>query len=260
MLEICVDTVEGLHIATNNGADRIELCASLGAGGLTPSVGMLRLASSIACPTRVMIRPRQGDFTYSEAEMTLMLHDIDMVADLGLEGVVVGANHLSGELDEARLLRLTTHAKAAGLMVTLHRSFDITPDLLDALQIAQGIGVDTILTSGGATTALAGVDILAQLVRAVQANPTSNPVEIMAGVGVNAKTVGEIIARSGVQSIHGSCSSIQDAPTGKAGAFGFSLPEQRRTDAQLVRQLRDALPRHTHRTSAPVTETLHSQG
>ena len=85
LLEICVDTADGLDIAATCGADRIELCASLGIGGLTPSLGMMRLAAAIKCPTRVMIRPRQGDFTYSPAELAMMRHDIDAVADIGLE-------------------------------------------------------------------------------------------------------------------------------------------------------------------------------
>ncbi|CAL4869917.1 Copper homeostasis protein CutC (plasmid) [Asticcacaulis sp. MM231] len=78
LLEVCVDTAEGLEIAAAHGADRIELCASLGIGGLTPSIGMMRLAKAIGFPTRAMIRPRQGDFTYSDTELTMMLDDIEL--------------------------------------------------------------------------------------------------------------------------------------------------------------------------------------
>ena len=92
LLEVCVDTPEGLIVATRYGADRIELCASLGVGGLTPNLGLMRMAAAKGCPTRAMIRPRQGDFVYTEAEASVMLHDIDAVAMMGLEGVVIGGN------------------------------------------------------------------------------------------------------------------------------------------------------------------------
>jgi copper homeostasis protein len=242
-LEICVDTADGLEIAATYGADRIELCASLGIGGLTPSLGMMRLAATIGCPTRVMIRPRQGDFTYSAAELDMMRHDIDAVAAIGLEGVVMGANLENGELDAAALSELTVHAKAANLKITLHRSFDLVPDPMTALALARRLEIDSILTSGCAQSAIEGTDVIARLVEAVRTVP-GNPIEIMAGVGVSYRTVGEILRRTHVPAVHGSCSRIDTQPAGDTLRFGFAVPGHRRTDVTLVTQLRQALP-HT---------------
>ncbi|ESQ92664.1 copper homeostasis protein CutC [Asticcacaulis benevestitus] len=238
LLEICVDTAEGLEIAAAHGADRIELCASLGIGGLTPSIGMMRLAKSIGFPTRAMIRPRQGDFTYSETELTMMLDDIDSVAAIGLEGVVVGANQLSGELDEPMLSRLVNHARAADLKVTLHRSFDLVPDPLVALNFAQSVAIDTLLTSGCAPSAIEGVDVIAKLMTYLQSHPATPRIEIMAGVGIHAQNVGEIVRNTGVRAVHGSCSK---AATVTSGASDFGYADHRRTDRQRVTDLREAL-------------------
>lgn len=240
LLEICVDTADGLEIAATHGANRIELCASLGIGGLTPSPGMMRLASNTGCPTRVMIRPRQGDFTYSAAELEMMRHDIDAVAAIGLEGVVLGANLENGELDAAALAELTAHAKAGGLKVTLHRSFDLVPDPLAALALARHLEIDSILTSGCAQSAIEGIDIIAQLVKAVRSEP-GNPIEIMAGVGISYRTVGEILRRTDVPAVHGSCSRIATQSAGDTVRFGFAVPGHRRTDVTLVTQLHQAL-------------------
>ena len=246
LLEICVDTAEGLEIATAHGADRIELCASLGIGGLTPSVGMMRLAKTIGFPTRAMIRPRQGDFTYTDTELTMMRDDIDSVAAIGLEGVVIGGNRLNGELDTALITKLTRHAKAAGLKVTLHRSFDLVPDPVEALVFAQNLGIDTILTSGCAPAALEGVDVLARLMTYLQTHPATPRIEIMAGVGINARNVGEIVRNTGVRAVHGSCSKAQTPIAGASGASEFGYADHRRTDMQRIVDLRQALvPFHT---------------
>ena len=239
LLEICVDTAEGLHIATRNGADRIELCASLGVGGLTPSLGMMRFAAKTGCPTRVMIRPRQGDFVYSDQEVGTMLHDIDAVAGVGLDGVVLGCNQSNGELDEGLLALLTNHAKSAGLRVTLHRSFDIAPNQIDALALARHLGIDAILTSGGKPSAPEGVDMIAKLQAIVDA--AQSPIEIMAGVGINADTVGEIVRRCGVRSVHGSCSRLNTDVSRGAEHLGYATAGDRRTDLRLVTELRNAL-------------------
>lgn len=246
LLEICVDTAEGLEIATTYGADRIELCASLGIGGLTPSVGMMRLAKGLGFATRVMIRPRQGDFTYSDTELAMMLDDIDSVGGIGLEGVVLGANRLNGELDEPLITQLTQHAKAAGLKVTLHRSFDLVPDPIEALIFAQSLGIDSILTSGCAPSAIEGVDVIAQLTTYLQTHPATPRIEIMAGVGINARNVGEIVRNSGVRAVHGSCSKAQTPVAGASGASEFGYADHRRTDMQRIIDLRAALaPFHT---------------
>jgi len=248
LLEVCVDTPEGLIVATRYGADRIELCASLGVGGLTPNLGLMRMAAATGCPTRAMIRPRQGDFVYTEAEASVMLHDIDAVAMTGLEGVVIGGNRENGALDIALLERLARHAHAHNLKLTLHRSFDLVPDQLEALAFAQSLTIGSVLTSGGADTALAGADAIGRLVDA-SALPDGGITEIIAGVGVTAETVTEIIRRTGVTAVHASCSRIEPSPDAAGVRFGFADPDLRQTDAQLVTLLGDAV----RRLPTPVT-------
>lgn len=243
LLEICVDNAQGLDIATTFGADRIELCAGLALGGLTPSVGMMHLAAMSGCPTRVMIRPRGGGFTYNDDELDVMLHDIDSVAAIGLEGVVFGANRPGGLLDENALFRLTNHARGHGLKVTLHRSFDLVPDPLQALTVAQDLRIDTILTSGGQASAWEGLKVIEQLVKAIHAQPARPAVDILAGGGIDAANVHDVIVRGGVSSIHASCSSEQGTAPSRAVTLGFASARQRETDADLVKGLRLALDR-----------------
>lgn len=238
-LEVCVDTREGLEVAAARGADRIELCTCLSAGGLTPSLGMMEIAARLACPTRVMIRPRDGDFTYSAGEIDMMLRDIDTVAQASLEGVVLGANHAAGNLDEATLTRLVGHARSQNLKVTLHRSFDLAPDLVSALGIARGLGIDAVLTSGGEADAATGADVLKALVTAAKA--ADGKIEIMAGVGVGAKTVRDLVARTGVRWVHGSCSLPRMVVSQEALRLGYSSPDHRRTDPDEITRMLDIL-------------------
>jgi copper homeostasis protein len=192
-----------------------------------------------------MIRPRQGDFVYEDVEVTLMMHDIDAVAAAGLNGVVVGANTETGELDEGVLGKLIKHAKLAGLQITLHRAFDVVPDLSAALTTAQSMGIDSILTSGGALNALQGVDAIRSLVQLAGESPINSGIELMAGVGVSALTAPEIVMRSGVFWLHGSCSMPRSIDSSDAARLGYSLPTHRRTDAGAIDQLRDVLSRLT---------------
>jgi len=238
-LEVCVDTHEGLEIAAARGADRIELCTCLSAGGLTPSLGMMELAARLACPTRVMIRPRDGDFTYSAGEIDLMVRDIDVVAGLSLEGVVLGANHADGHLDEAALQRLVGQAKRHRLKVTLHRSFDLAPDLVAALGIARGLGIDAVLTSGGEMDAPSGIEALKALVAASKA--AGDGIEVMAGVGVGARTVRDLIIRTGVEWVHGSCSLPRTVVSQEALRLGYSSPDHRRTDPDEISRMLEIL-------------------
>lgn len=241
VLEICVDSAEGLEAAVTGGADRIELCSALALGGLTPSSGFMRMAAACGRPVRAMVRPRQGDFTYSAAEIDLMRHDIDVVRGHGLAGVVIGANRPDGELDDQALSRLAGHARAAGLQVTLHRSFDMVADPLRALEAAIELGIDTVLTSGGAPTALVGVDVLRALVQAA-----AGRIDILAGSGVTAETAAEIVHRGGVRAVHASCGATRPAGAGKALALGFVTSVQRDTDGAAVGALRQVLTRIEH--------------
>ena len=236
-LEICVDSVAGLRAAAGNGADRIELCAALSEGGLTPSKGTMLAASSIATQVRAMIRPRAGNFTYDSAELDIMRRDIEAAAAAQLQGVVLGCNDKSGNLDEAALIALVDHAHVFGLAVTLHRSFDLVSDPLYALSVAAALRIDTILTSGQQDTAIAGLDLIEQLVAAAR----KTNVEIMAGSGVTTSTVEPLVTRAGVNYIHASCRApARDSNESSDGIRSY-LAAHRETDPMLVAQLRRTL-------------------
>lgn len=232
-LEICIDTLAGLDVAVGAGADRIELCSALALGGLTPSAGLMDAASRAGVPVRAMIRPRQGDFAYTPAEIELMCHDIEAVGAHRLEGVVIGANLPSGDLDEGTLRILVATARAASLKTTLHRSFDMVAAPLPALEFAIGLGIDAILTSGGAVTAALGMANIKGIVDAAKGR-----IEIMAGSGISATNVAELVHRTGVPSIHASCGVNTPVSKGKSLDLGFIRPTQRLTDADAVRSLR----------------------
>ena len=229
-LEVCVDTPDGLEIALAAGADRIELCAALALSGLTPAPGLMAQATGRnAWP---MIRPRAGGFVFSPAEVDAMRRDIDAARAAGLPGVVLGASRPSGELDADLLADLIDHA--AGLGVALHRAFDQAPDLSAALETAVALGFERVLTSGGARTAPEGVDRLAELVALA-----GDRIVIMAGSGVTAANVADLVRRTGVKEVHGSCSA--PAQTLAVDPLGFDPPGRREISAEVVRAMVSAL-------------------
>jgi copper homeostasis protein len=199
-LEVCVDTAAGLCAAVAAGADRIELCSALALSGLTPSQGLMKLAKSLDCTVYVMIRPRAGDFVYDAQELDLMRRDIDAVWGAGLDGVVLGASLANGALDEAALAVLLDQSD--GLGTTLHRAFDVTPDQAAALETAIDMGFERVLTSGGAASAPAGADRIAERVR-----QAAGRITIMAGSGVTAANAPDLVRRTGVREVHASCSA-----------------------------------------------------
>src|SRR5262245_52468788 len=164
LIEICVEGIDGLIAAQEAGADRVELCASLVEGGITPSLGTVRLALELATvPFHVIVRPRGGDFLYSDAEFRSMLADVVSLKELGVAGVVVGCLGADGTIDEERMAALV---EAAGpLAVTCHRAFDMTRDPAAALEALIRCKVGRVLTSGQRDTAVEGAPLLAQLVK-----------------------------------------------------------------------------------------------
>jgi copper homeostasis protein len=232
ILEVCVDTVAGLDAAVAGGADRIELCSVLALGGLTPSAGFMCHAAGCGVPVMAMIRPRAGDFTWSEAELQLMEADIAAARAAGLAGVVLGASLPDGRLDGAALGRLA--AAARGLDLTVHRCFDLVPDMSAALEEAIALGFRRILTSGGEATAELGSDRLAALV--VQA---AGRIAIMPGAGVTAENAERLLGL-GTGELHGSC-SVGVARTGQETAMGFAPAVERQTDAATVRAVKRAM-------------------
>lgn len=233
LLEICVDDVEGLEAALAGGADRIELCAALALGGLTPTPGLMRHAASAPVPIHTMIRPRAGDFVYSEREISTMLADVDAVRAHGHTGVVFGASLADGRLDEAVLRRLVVHAQ--GLDATLHRAFDLVPDAEEALELAIRIGFKRILTSGRAASTIAGVDALAALIAQARGR-----IVIMPGSGIARHNVGAVL-RLDMREIHASGQVDHRPLCAPAIAFGFDSATRRVTNSAEVRAIRTAL-------------------
>ena len=234
-LEICVDCADGLAAAIAGGADRIELCAALALGGLTPTASLMRLGARAPIPVHAMIRPRAGDFVFGADEVDLMLRDIDDARAAGLAGVVLGVSLPDDRLDETRLRRLRDHAAALGLSTTLHRAFDLAPDLDAALESAIGLGFNRVLTSGGAPTALAGLDTLAHLWQAARGR-----LSIMPGAGIRPDTIRAIAARMPATDMHASASEPAPVATPRHRDFGFAAAAPRRTSATIVADLQRA--------------------
>lgn len=231
-LEVCVDTAEGLAQAVAGGADRIELCAALAVGGLTPSAGLMALAAGCGVPVVAMIRPRAGNFLWSDAEVGMMEAEIAASREAGLAGVVLGASLPDGRLDVPVLRRLV--AAATGMELVLHRCIDLTPDLGEALEEAVALGFRRILTSGGAVTAETGAAGIAALV-----SQAAGRITIMPGSGVGPDNAG-LLMGLGIAEIHASCSALTPV-TGRVVDMGFAPPVQRQTAADNVRALRRAL-------------------
>ena len=159
LIELCVEGIDGFLAAQEAGADRVELCASLMEGGLTPSIATIRAAVKAArIPVHVIIRPRGGDFLYSQAEFETMVEDVKALRGEGVVGVVIGCLTPDGRIDEARTKTLVEAARP--MSVTCHRAFDMTADAREALEALIRCGVDRVLTSGQRDTAVEGLTIL----------------------------------------------------------------------------------------------------
>jgi copper homeostasis protein len=231
-LEVCVDTLDGILAAKAGGASRVELCAALSEGGLTPPVGLMRAAARTGIPCFAMIRPRSGLFHFSAGEVAMMVDDIRAAKAAGLAGVVMGVQAPDGRLDVAVLGRLRD--EAAGMGTALHRVIDVVPDPMEALDQAIALGFDRVLTSGGAQEAPDGVDVIAAMVARARGR-----ISVMPGCGLTPGNVAGIVARTGVAEVHAACSvRVPDAET----FSDFDPPSGRmRTDAETVRSMVDAL-------------------
>jgi copper homeostasis protein len=195
-VEICVEGVDDLVVAQQAGADCAELCTGLLEGGLTPSLGTVRTALAVATiPFHVMIRPRRGDFLYSELEFRSMLEDVKAMKDLGVAGIVTGCLNADGTIDETRTKALVD---AAGTMnVTCHRAFDMTRDVTEAIEALVRCGVDRVLTSGQGNSALEGLATLVKTVAAARGR-----IRIMACGGLEPDNIAEVYLRSRVDELH----------------------------------------------------------
>lgn len=213
ILEICVDSLDSVIASAEAGADRIELCASLTEGGLTPSAGMLAQARAIF-PGEIafMIRPRGGDFVYTPSEIVAMSADIELARDLGADAVVFGCLAPDGTVDIASVETLLEACN--GLPSVFHRAFDVSKELDESLEIIADFGFERILTSGGAPTVMDGLDALEALIKLADGR-----LDILPGGGIKADQVAEIVKKTGANQIHISARTLEKS------SMTFQRPE-----------------------------------
>ena len=251
-LEICVDDIAGLDAAIAGSADRVELCAALALGGLTPSPSLIAAAARAPIPAHLLARPREGGFHYTARETAMIAGDITAASEAGLAGVVIGASLADHTLNTETLAALIAHARTVGrsraraLSLTLHRAIDLCPDMPAALDAAIALGFDRVLTSGGAPKAVYGLDMLAALQRRA-----AGRIVVLAGSGIDADNVAAFVD-VGIVEIHASCGTIvDDAVAGpeaddRERRFGFTIAGQRRTDVARIQALQTVLSNMLH--------------
>lgn len=241
LLEICAGSVESAIAARDGGAQRIELCAALEIGGVTPSAGVITEARKVeGLVLNVIIRPRGGDFLYSEHEIACMEQDIRKCAELGVDGVVIGALTAEGDIDTTTCKRLI--AAADGMSITFHRAFDMCRNPKEALEQLISLGCHRVLTSGQAATAEAGIPLLKELVE-----QAAGRIIIMPGCGVNSSNAAAILQSTGACEIHASArKSVESGMVfrhsgvsmGSAGSDEYARKE---TDANEVRAIKESI-------------------
>ena len=243
LLEICCYSTECAVIAQQNGADRIELCAAPLEGGLTPSYGVLRATRQrVTIPVHPIIRPRGGDFCYTDGEFAAMLEDVRQIRSLGYPGFVIGVLNPEGQVDVPRMRQIMV---AAGpLAVTFHRAFDMCANPLQAADVLADLGVSRVLTSGQQPSAEKGISLIRELI-AREGTPT-----IMAGAGVRASNL-SLFLEAGVKEVHSSAgqwvpSDMRYRNPGLSMSTDPEADEYLRyaVDGAAVAAMRDIIDRH----------------
>ena len=202
IVEVCVGSINSAIAALDGDASRVELCDNLNEGGTTPSYGTLQIVRRLmGIPIHVLIRPRGGDFIYSDEEFEAMLMDIQMCRKLKMDGVVFGFLKADGEIDIKKTK--IAQKEAGSLPVTFHRAFDMTPDPYFALDTLIELRVERVLTSGQKNTAIEGRELIKELV--VKA---ADQIVVMAGSGLNPENINEFAEYTGAKEYHGTMRSV----------------------------------------------------
>lgn len=194
-LEICIDSYQSFLNAKRAGADRVEVCSSLALDGLTPSVGLVSLIEDSKMEKFLMIRPREGDFSYSDQEFEQMKREIELFKSYKIDGFVFGILDKKGRLDLIRMKELID--LASPFPCVLHRACDYAEDFEEQMDQIIDLGFIRILTSGQKPKAPQGIDLIKRLQKSY-----GNQIEIMAGSGVNYQNIGEIYQESQIQNFH----------------------------------------------------------
>lgn len=220
LVEACVDAIDAAIEAERGGAGRLELCGELLQGGVTPSAGLIgAVRDRVKIPLFVLIRPRTGDFLYTDDERDVMRRDIALAMSLGADGVVFGALTAEGDVDVVVMGELI--AAARPMAVTFHRAFDFARDQDSALDSLLRLGVDRVLTSGGAATALEGAPILRTL-----AQRAGEKLTILAGGSITASNVADVVRGSGVNEVHvRGAESVESAMRYRRASVTLSRPQ-----------------------------------
>jgi copper homeostasis protein len=242
LVEVAVDSLAGAEAAASAGADRIELCHDLGAGGLTPSRGLFdAVRAAVHVPVFVMIRPRPGDFLFDAGEIAVMQRDVVHLRAAGAAGIVTGALRRDGAVESGVVRDLI--AAAAPLAVTFHRAFDVCADAAAAIDALIALGAARVLTSGQAANALAGADVIRACVQRA-----GSRLAVIAGGGVRDGNVRDVVARTGVREVHlsaaGTRASAMAFRRGGVPIAGDASPGdhvQRFTDGAIVARVVAAL-------------------
>ena len=245
ILEICTDSVESSINAEKGGGTRLELCGNLIIGGTTPTASLFKeVRKNVNIPINVLIRPRFGDFLYSEHELEIMRNEIKMFRNLGADGIVAGVLTKDGRIDVENMEKFISEAKC--IPVTFHRAFDVCKNPISAFYQLKKLGVHTILTSGQAENCLKGKKLLKELVGLSNEENGKNP-EILVGAGLNGKNIKEIINFTGASNFHFSAKKIKQSKmlyrkeNVNMGLKEFSEFEIFKTDENLVREISDYL-------------------
>lgn len=240
LLEVCANSVASALAAQDGGALRVELCANLEEGGTTPSYARISLVrKALQIKLYVLIRPRAGDFLYTELEFEEMKADIGICAELGCDGVVFGILKSDGSVDAERCGELLSLAGSYGLAATFHRAFDVCTDPLAELETIIDLGFERILTSGAADTAIEGSPMIASLVK-----QAGNRIIIMPGSGVSEDNINALAAYTGATEFHSSAKtstpSAMQFINAKITTFSALAPITKSDSGRVRRMLKNA--------------------
>lgn len=244
ILEVCIDSLASARAAILGGADRLELCSALALGGLTPYTALLeQIRAQSSIPVRCLIRSRSGDFLYSRDEIDLMARQIRSLKAAGADGFVIGCLNPDGDLDIDAVKPLIDAADGAAL--TLHRCIDVSREPANTYLTAAGLGFDTVLTSGAASSCVDGIETIAELLklRDLHKGP-----EVLIGAGVSATNIQYLRSvLPEARAFHASCKELiesqmrfrrADIPMGLPGLDEWHIQQ---TSRKQVRQLKDLL-------------------
>ena len=222
MLEVCVDSLTSARNAIAGGADRLELCSALIAGGLTPYVELLQqIRAESDIPIRCLMRPRAGDFLYEPEEIEMMARQMPVLKAAGADGFVIGCLTKEGDLDEEAMKKLMDAADGAGL--TLHRCIDVSRDPFETYRTAGRLGIDTVLTSGAASNCVLGLPTIGRL---LELRDEIDGPEVLIGAGVKAEVIRNIRAwYPFARAFHASCKAdVESAMLFRRDGVPMGLP------------------------------------